>query len=87
MTATLPLAIFFETAEPSLRLSWAASEIFGLKPFFSQEGFPQSLLIRSFAKLFRQCAGPFRRQRCQALGLEEADYASGPSVALQRNRL
>ena len=57
MKATLPLAIFFETAEPSLRLSWAATEIFGLKPSLSQEGFPQSLLIRSFAKLFRQCAG------------------------------
>ena len=49
--------------------------VIGLKPSLSPEGFPQSLLIRSFAKLFRKCAGRFRQQRCRALGLEGADYA------------
>ena len=51
--------------------------VIGLKPSLSPEGFPQSLLIRSFAKLFRKCAGRFRQQRCRALGLEGADYARG----------
>src|SRR5437588_3405128 len=63
--------------------------VIGLKPSLSQEGFPQSLLIRSFAKLFRQCAGRFRQQRCRALGLEGADYARGlhPSVTCKRGRI
>ena len=51
--------------------------VIGLKPSLSREGFPQSMLIRSFAKLFRQCAGRLRQQRCRALGLEGADYARG----------